>query len=69
MGKVFKPEDVIKRKKVIEEAVRDLIPEIGEPAKEIPESWKGEASEKRLVKLLGEEQARRILKKVKLEDD
>ncbi len=68
MGKVFKPEDVVKRKKVIEQAVRDLVPEIGEPVKQILESWKGKESESKLIRLLGEQQARQILKKAKVED-
>ncbi len=38
MGKEFKPQDVVKRKKVIDEAVRDLSPGIGGMAKEILES-------------------------------
>ena len=65
MGKVFKPKGLVKRKNMIDEAVRDLSPGIGETAKEILESWKGEESEKKLVGLLGEEETRRILKKVK----
>jgi hypothetical protein len=66
MGKVFKPRKVVRRKNIIDEAVRDLSPGMGETAKEILESWKGEESEKRLMELLGEEETRRILKKVKL---
>ena len=69
MGKVFKPKDAIKQKKMIDEAVRDLSPGVGEVAKEILESWKGEESEKRLVGLLGEDETRRILRKVKLESN
>jgi len=69
MGKVFKPKDVIKRKNMIDEAVRDLSPGIGETAKEILESWKEEESEKRLIRLIGQEQTRQILKKVKFESD
>ncbi|MFQ6075962.1 MAG: hypothetical protein ACE5Z5_07495 [Candidatus Bathyarchaeia archaeon] len=66
MGKVFEPEDVVKgRKRVIDEAVRDLAPGVRELIKRILETWKGEESEKRLVRLLGDEETRRILKKVK----
>ena len=65
VGKVFKPEDAVKRKKMIDEAVRDLSPGVGEQVKEILESWKGEESEKRLVRLLGEKEKRRVLRKVK----
>ena len=69
MGKVFKPKGVVKRKNMIDEAVRDLSPGIGETVKEVLGSWKGEESEKRLVGLLGEEEARRILRKVKFESN
>ena len=65
MGKVFKPEDVVKRKKTIDEAVQDLTPGNRELTKRILESWKGEESEKRLARLLGNEKTKRILKKVK----
>ncbi|MGQ9781331.1 MAG: hypothetical protein ACUVQ8_03635 [Nitrososphaeria archaeon] len=69
MGKVFKPKGVVKRRNVIDEAVRDLSPRIGETAKEILESWEGEVSEKRLVELLGEKKTKRILKKVRFEPE
>jgi len=69
MGKVFNPKDIVRQKKIIDEAVRNLSPGIGDLMKETLESWKGEESEKRLVRLLGEEQTRQILKKVKFESD
>jgi len=69
VGKVFKPEDVVKRKKTIDEAVQDLTPGNRELTKRILEleleSWKGEESEKRLARLLGNKKTKRILKKVK----
>jgi hypothetical protein len=65
MGKVFKPKGAVKRKNMIDEAVKDLSPGIREAAGEILESWKGEESEKMLVALLGGEGARRIQKKAK----
>ena len=65
MGKEFRPQDVVKRKKVIDEAVRDLSPGIGDVAKEILSSWNGNESEKKLTGLLGREQMQKILKKVK----
>jgi hypothetical protein len=64
MGKEFRPQDVVKRKKVIDEAVRDLSPGIGGVAKEILSSWNGNESEKKLTGLLGREQTQKILKKV-----
>ena len=69
MGKVFRPEDVVKKKKMIDEAVRDLSPGIEEQVKEILKSWKGDKSTRRLVRLLGEEETKRILKKVGFGND
>jgi Tfp pilus assembly major pilin PilA len=65
VGKVFRPEDMVKRKKMIDEAVQDLTPGNRELTKRILESWKDEESEKRLVRLLGDEETKRILRKVK----
>lgn len=66
MGKIFEPEDFFKkRKKVIEEAAKDLSPGLRESVIKIFESWKGEELERRLVKLLGGEEARLLLKKIK----
>ena len=61
MGVVFKPEDVLKgRKWMLEKALRDLAPRQIERVKEILERW-DEKSEKKLIELLGEERAKRLL--------
>ena len=66
MGKVFRPEDIAKgRKKVVEEAVRDLSPGIREATVKILESWVGKESEEKLVRLLGEEETKRLIKRIK----
>ena len=66
MGKVFRPEDMVKgRRRVVEEAVRDLSPGIREATVRILESWVGNESEERLVRLLGEEEAKRLIKRIK----
>lgn len=66
MGKVFRPEDMAKgRKRVIEEAVRDLSPGIKEAIVKILESWVGKESEERLARLLGEEEAKRLIKRIR----
>ena len=66
MGKVFRPEDMVKgRRRVVEEAVRDLSPGIREAIVRILESWVDNESEERLVKLLGEEEAKRLIKRIK----
>jgi len=66
MGKVFRPEDIARvRKKVVEEAARDLSPGIREATVRILDSWVGKESEEKLVKLLGEEEAKRLIKRIK----
>ena len=66
MGRVFKPEDIARgRKRVIEDAVRDLSPGIKEATVRILGSWVGKESEERLVRLLGEEGAKRLIKRMK----
>jgi len=66
MGKAFRPEDMARgRKRIVEEAVRDLSPGIKEATVRILESWVGEESEERLVELLGEEEAKRIMERIK----
>ncbi len=68
MGKVFRPEDTAKgRRRIVEEAVRDLNPGIREATVRIFESWSGKESENRLINLLGEEKARRLIKRIKPE--
>jgi len=56
---------MVERKKIIDEAVQDSTPGNSELTRRILESWKGEESEKRLARLLGDEETKRILKKVK----
>ena len=66
MGKVFRPEDITRgRKRIVEEAARDLSPGIKEATVRILESWVGKESEERLVRLLGEEEAKRLIKRMK----
>lgn len=61
MGVVFKPEDVLKgRKHMLKKAARDLAPGQVERVEEILRRW-DEKSERELVKLLGEERAKRLL--------
>ncbi|MFH0896874.1 MAG: hypothetical protein V1850_02350 [Candidatus Bathyarchaeota archaeon] len=66
MGKVFRPADITRgRKRIVEEAVRDLSPGIREATVRILESRVGNESEERLVRLLGEEEAKRLIKRIK----
>jgi len=67
MGKAFRPEDVARgRKRLLREALRDLSPDIRDAVRRVFESWQGVESEKQLVKLLGEEGAKRFLKRGEL---
>lgn len=67
MGKVFKPEDLTKRKWIINEAVQDLSLGVRELTKNILESWMGKESKDRLLVLLGDKETERLLKKDKLQ--
>ena len=61
MGVVFKPEDVLKgRKHMLKKAARDLAPGQAEQVEDILRRW-DENSKQELIKLLGEERARRLL--------
>jgi hypothetical protein len=62
MGEVFKPKDVIKRRKFTEEALHDLSPSVRDAVIDILESWKGEESRDRLTKILGKKNVEDILK-------
>jgi len=61
LGVVFKPEDVLKgRKHMLKKAARDLAPGQAEQVEDILRRW-DENSKQELIKLLGEERARRLL--------
>jgi hypothetical protein len=64
MGAVFRPKDLGRGgyKRVVENSVRDLHPNIKESVIELLESWEGTESEKRLEKILGYEKAQNLLK-------
>jgi len=62
MGVVFGPEDVLKgREWVLKKAARDLSPAHIERVKQILRAW-DDKSERKLIELLGEERAKRLLK-------
>jgi len=66
MGEVLKAKDLFKgRRRMIDEAVQDLSPGVRDAVRQMLRSWEGEASEKRLSQLLGDDEAKRILKKMK----
>jgi hypothetical protein len=62
MGVVFGPEDVLKgREWMLKRAARDLSPAHLERVEQILHKW-DEKSERKLIELLGEERAKRLLK-------
>ncbi|NWG08960.1 MAG: hypothetical protein HXX80_01390 [Nitrososphaerales archaeon] len=63
MGETFRPKDVQKgKKKIMEEALHDLSPSVRDAVINILNSWKGEESRKRLIKILGKKEVEEILK-------
>jgi predicted CopG family antitoxin len=63
LGAVSDSEDVAKnRRKVFQNALKDLHPETKERIVKIFETWNGQASEKELEKILGSKRAERFRK-------
>ncbi|MGH9977279.1 MAG: hypothetical protein ACRD8Z_15805 [Nitrososphaeraceae archaeon] len=61
MGAVFDSEDVAKnRRKIFQNALKDLHPETKERIVKIFETWKGRASEKELEDILGGKNAKKL---------
>jgi hypothetical protein len=59
LGAVFDSEDVAKnRRKIFQNALKDLHPETKERIVKIFETWKGRASEKELEEILGGKSAK-----------
>jgi hypothetical protein len=66
LGKVFRPEDIVKgRKALLKSALRDLSPGVREGVQEILGSWDGVKSKKKLEKLIGEEQTSHLLRRIR----
>ena len=65
MGAVSDPEDLAKnRRKVVQNALKDLHPETKERIVKIFETWKGRTSEKELEDILGGKRAQKFRKLV-----
>ncbi len=63
---LFRPSDLLKhRRRFFEEVTRDLDPSKREAAMAILESWREGESDKDLVEVLGEELAKKLLRKEK----
>lgn len=64
MGAVYRPEDALRRKRMLEKAARDLAPGQLDRVREIIERW-DQNSEKEIARIIGEEKARRLLKELR----
>ncbi len=61
MGSVYTPRDLLRgRRHLVEKGLRDIIPGSEDEVMRILRSWEGEASEKKLMALVGEEKARKL---------
>ena len=61
MGAVFDSEDVAKdRRKIFQNALKDIRPETKERIVKIFETWKGRTSEKELEELIGSQRAKKF---------
>ena len=66
MGRaVFRPKDLSKgRRRIIENALNDINPDIRDGVIELLSSWQGEASEAKLKDILGQDRARLLLNRI-----
>ena len=62
MGKTFKPEDIVERKRHLRDALSDLSPGVREQVEEILKTHSGVELRTHLSDVLGPEKARKILK-------
>lgn len=65
MGAVYRPEDIVRRKRMLEQAARDLSPGQLEKVRTLFERW-DESSRNELIDLLGEERATRLMKELRI---
>jgi DNA-binding ferritin-like protein (Dps family) len=67
MGAVFRPKDFSSsRKKIVENAIKDLSPDAKDHIIKILHSWEGTASEEeKLKQILGQDKAKVLLKKIR----
>ena len=64
-GAVFRPKDLAKgRRRIIENALNDINPDIKDGVIDLLSSWEGAASEQKLKEMLGQERARSLLDKI-----
>jgi hypothetical protein len=61
-GAVFRPKDLTRgRRRIIENALSDINPDIKDGVMDLLTYWEGAGSEQRLKEMLGQEKARSLL--------
>jgi len=66
MGVVYRPEDMLRgRRAIIEKGLRDASPGVRDIVMKIFEAWEGKPSEERLIELVGEEKAKRLMESLR----
>ena len=64
-GAVFRPKDLAKgRRRIIENALNDINPDIKDGVIDLLSSWKGAPSEQKLKEMLGQERAGSLLDRI-----
>jgi hypothetical protein len=64
-GAVFRPKDLAKgRRRIIENALNDINPDIKDGVIDLLSSWEGAASEQKLKGMLGQERAGSLLDRI-----
>ena len=62
MGSVFRPKDFGRDyKKIIENSMKDLQPDIKDDVQNLMNTWEGTSSEEKLVKLIGPDRMEKLL--------
>ena len=64
MGSVFRSEEFPSRRKMVEEAIKDLSPNIKDNVLKVLDSWEGVRSEEKLKVILGQDKAQSLFKKI-----
>jgi len=65
MGSVFRSEEFpSSRRKMVEEAIKDLSPNIKNNVLKVLDSWEGVRSEEKLKVILGQDKAKSLFKKI-----
>lgn len=66
MGVVFMPKDLDRGKRiVINNAIKDFVPDTKFNVNKLFDSWEGKKSEERLKEILGQDKAESLLKEIK----